>query len=206
MGPYDPFAEVEQTFVYFGSQKTFLSTNNMFYTRPVVNASGLHYFTDIQPQTTNTMRISQASDFAEEVETLQPMDQFAIYSTLSFPVSTDILPKVHSLWKNATSTLALAHPNITSVLTFQSIPPPPQVNAPQNSLGFAPGSTPHENIVLALFSFYWPDATDSTSVDSVAKSLVMSVQQLVGEEIKFKYLNYAAAWQDPIGSYGGGAA
>jgi hypothetical protein len=28
------------------------------------------------------------------------------------------------------------------------------------------------------------------------------VQQLVGDETKFKYMNYAAAWQDPIGGYG----
>jgi hypothetical protein len=67
---------------------------------------------------------------------------------------------------------------------------------------FSPGSTPQNDIVLALFSMYWPDATGTTVVDSWLKNLTESVQQSVGEAVKFKYLNYAAAWQNPIASYG----
>ncbi|KAK7747384.1 hypothetical protein SLS53_001638 [Cytospora paraplurivora] len=93
-------------------------------------------------------------------------------------------------------------PNITSVLTFQSIPPPPGANTPQNSLPFSSDSAPQNNVVLALFSMYWPNAKGSTVVESSVRNLTRSVQQLVGEEENFKYLNYAASWQDPIGSYG----
>lgn len=74
-GPYDPFTELEQTFVYFGVQKAFSSTNNMYYMKAVANATTLQPFARIQPQLTNSMRISNASDFAEEVEMLQPTDQ-----------------------------------------------------------------------------------------------------------------------------------
>ncbi|TGJ84265.1 hypothetical protein E0Z10_g4482 [Xylaria hypoxylon] len=73
-GPYDPFSEIEQTYVYLGEQKVFSSTNNLFYTKAGVNASNLQYFTDIQPQSANTVRISEASDFATELEEFQPTD------------------------------------------------------------------------------------------------------------------------------------
>ncbi|KAH8889145.1 FAD-binding domain-containing protein [Thozetella sp. PMI_491] len=187
---YDRNVEIEQT------------TNNMFYTKQVANASGLHYFADIQPQTTNTMRLSQTPDFAQEIESLQPTDQFAIYATISFPISQGILSKVHSTWKNATNALAAFQPNITSVLTFQSIPPPPSSCSPPNSMPFTADSTPHHNIVLMLLSFYWSNKSDSATVERAARDLTALMQQLVGDDEKFKYLNYAASWQDPFGSYG----
>ncbi|KAI3324251.1 FAD-binding domain-containing protein [Xylariaceae sp. AK1471] len=154
MDPYDPFVGSEQTFVYFGSQNTFSSTNNIFYTKSAANGSGLHVFTDIQPQSSSTLRLSRASNFAQELKKFQPVDQFATYSTLSFPIFTGVLPNVHSLWRNSTSSLASAVPDLISVLNFQSNPPPPAANEPQNSLPFPPGSTPHRDIVLTLFSFY----------------------------------------------------
>ncbi|KAI1346811.1 FAD-binding domain-containing protein [Xylaria sp. FL0043] len=201
-GPYDPFSEIEQTFIYVGPQKTFISTNNLFYTKAGVNESNLRLFTDIQPQTANTARISQASDFAAEILEAQPKDQYASWATFTFPISGDVLTKVHSLWKKSTSSLASCHPNITGVLSFQSIPPPPAPNSPQNSLPFAPSSTPQNNLVLALLSFNWPQATETKAIESAARKLADSIQLLVGDSTKFKYLNYAGAWQDPIGGYG----
>ncbi|KAJ2997399.1 hypothetical protein NUW58_g665 [Xylaria curta] len=103
-GPYDPFSEIEQTFVYVGLQKVFSSTNNLFYTKDGVNTSNLRQFTDIQPQIVNTARISESSDFAAELEAFQPMNQFATYSTISFPISGGVLSKVHSLWRIYPST------------------------------------------------------------------------------------------------------
>lgn len=73
-GPYDPFSEIEQTFVYFGAQKSFSSTNNLFYLTSGVNESNLRPFIDIQPQISNTVRVSQTSDFALELEKFQPTD------------------------------------------------------------------------------------------------------------------------------------
>ncbi|KAF2964884.1 hypothetical protein GQX73_g8681 [Xylaria multiplex] len=148
------------------------------------------------------MRISEASEFATELEEFQPMDSFATYSTISFPISGATLSKVHSLWKNATLSVASRHPNLTSVLTFQSIPPPPAANGPQNSLPFTPTSTPHNNVVLTLFSFYWPQEVDSKEIKLAARRLTDSAQLSAGSETKYQYLNYASAWQDPIGSYG----
>jgi hypothetical protein len=68
-------ASVEQTFIYYGETGSFFSSNTMYHSKPDVNASGLKLFTDIQPQQSSTMRISNATDFATELELLQPADQ-----------------------------------------------------------------------------------------------------------------------------------
>ncbi|KAI1154873.1 hypothetical protein F4825DRAFT_460150 [Nemania diffusa] len=201
-GPYDPFSEIEQTFVYFGAQKSFSSTNNLFYLTSGVNESNLRPFIDIQPQISNTVRVSQTSDFALELEKFQPTDSYSTWATFSFPISADILPKVHSEWKNTTSSLASVHPNITAVLTFQSIPRPPAADRPPNSLPFTSSSTPQENLVLTLLSFYWSEEEESQSIESGVKRLAQALQGLTGNATRFEYLNYAGHWQDPIGGYG----
>jgi hypothetical protein len=71
---HNPLVEVEQTFIYYGTFGSFFSSNNMFYTKPVVNASGLDLFIKIEPQLGSTMRISNTTDFANELENLQPTD------------------------------------------------------------------------------------------------------------------------------------
>ncbi|KAI0415866.1 FAD-binding domain-containing protein [Xylaria grammica] len=201
-GPYDPFSEIEQTFVYFGTQNSFSSTNNLFYSKSGVNESNLRPFIDIQPQISNTVRVSQPSDFALELEKFQPTDSYSTWATFSFPISADILSQVHSEWKSATSSLASSHPNITGVLTFQSIPPPPAADRPPNSMPFRSSSTPHENIVLTLLTFYWSEEEESQSIESGVRKLAQSIQMLAGNTTQFKYLNYAGGWQDPIGGYG----
>lgn len=67
---FDPHAESELSFFFSG--QSFTVANNMFYTLPVVNASALQPFWKIQPQILNTMRISNSSDFAEEIVAFQP--------------------------------------------------------------------------------------------------------------------------------------
>jgi hypothetical protein len=73
---YDPdTASVEQTFIYYGEFGSFFSSNTIYSSKPIVNASGLQLFTDIRPQQGTTMRISNTTDFATELELLQPVNQ-----------------------------------------------------------------------------------------------------------------------------------
>jgi hypothetical protein len=70
---FDAYAEVENSYLW--SSTTGLATaNNMFYTKPIVNASALSPFTSIQPQLANTMRISDIVDFANEIAQFQPQN------------------------------------------------------------------------------------------------------------------------------------
>jgi hypothetical protein len=127
----------------------------------------------------------------------------AVYATVTFEITPTILKKVFSLWQSTAAQLSHIA-NITITMTFQTVPLPAPAHNP-NSLGFSPDSTPQENLVLALLSIYWPKASDSSTVRSATKSLMNAIKaQTDGEGISksFKYLNYAAEWQDPIGGYG----
>lgn len=71
---FDPYAEIEQSFLYLSAENLFVSSNNMYYTRPIVNPPALQPFTNAQPQLSSTMRISNMTDFARELESFQPTE------------------------------------------------------------------------------------------------------------------------------------
>jgi hypothetical protein len=72
--PHDPLLEIEQTFVYYGSQKSYFVSNNLFLLSDKNDTSSLDRFTSIKPQLSTTLRLSNATDFALEVEAGQPMN------------------------------------------------------------------------------------------------------------------------------------
>lgn len=74
-GEYDPYAAVVQSFLYFGAQKSFMVSNNMFYLRNVEHPAGLKGFEDIQPQIQGTMRLDTTKNFALELQAWQPLNQ-----------------------------------------------------------------------------------------------------------------------------------
>jgi len=73
---FDQYTAVEQSHVYVSTQNNlFITSASVYYSKPVVNATSLKPFTDIQPQILNTMRISNATDFAKEVQSLGTPNQ-----------------------------------------------------------------------------------------------------------------------------------
>ncbi|KAH8700860.1 hypothetical protein BGW36DRAFT_447684 [Talaromyces proteolyticus] len=201
---FDPYAELEQSFLYTAAENLRTSSNNMFYTKPIVNASALAEFTTIKPQLSNTMRISNTTDFAKELAEYQPVDQLAVYATTTFKVSLPALRSILVAWN--TSVHALSHvESLLAVLTFQAIPPVPPTSAPQNSFGFAPNSHPERDLVLCLLSNYWSDTSASAEVQAATKVLLREIEAITEKEgvnVRYRYMNYAAKWQDPIVSYG----
>ncbi len=73
--PANPLVEIEQTWVFYPSANEYLVVNDMYYLSDSANHSALDAFTSIQPQIANTVRLSNASDFATEVEGGQPLNQ-----------------------------------------------------------------------------------------------------------------------------------
>jgi hypothetical protein len=73
---FDPLIGIEQSFLFIESLGgLFMSSNNMYCTQPIVDASSLQRFTSIQPQIHNTMRISNTTDFTNELGHKQPRNQ-----------------------------------------------------------------------------------------------------------------------------------
>ncbi len=92
-------------------------------------------------------------------------------------------------------------------MTYQSIPPPPAPNAPKNLFPFS-SLAQTENLVLLLLSVYSSNAADYPYLQQSSKDFIASVEALLnqpgnGGVSQYKYLNYAASFQDPIAGYGG---
>ncbi|KAL4935542.1 hypothetical protein BDV06DRAFT_217352 [Aspergillus oleicola] len=198
----DPHAQIEQSFLFdTNAPGHAYSSNNMFYTKPVVDAPALRGFTQIQPQIHNSMRLGNLSEFSDELSMYQPMDKHVNYATTTFGLSPDILPKVHAIWLEFASKLQI--PDVLAVLTLQALPPMTETST--NSLGFAPGSHPEKDHVLCLFSNYWSRSEHSARIERATQDVIAAIDELTGREelgAQYRYINYAAKWQDPITSYG----
>lgn len=71
---FDPYAEMVFAVGYEGAIGSYLVSNGIFYTKPVVNPPIFRPFTSIQPQLGNTMRISNIVDFVTEEEEQQAVN------------------------------------------------------------------------------------------------------------------------------------
>lgn len=71
-----------------------------------------------------------------------------------------------------------------------------------DSLGITPADGNH---VLVLLSYTWKNRTDDDRLYAAAQKLFADIDAAsatAGVSSPFKYLNYAAAWQDPLAGYG----
>lgn len=71
-----------------------------------------------------------------------------------------------------------------------------------NALGLHPSDGPH---VLVLLAYTWTKKSDDETMTAAAQKLIHDIDaaaQRAGLYSPFRYLNYAAGWQDPIAGYG----
>ncbi|PVH94315.1 FAD-binding domain-containing protein [Periconia macrospinosa] len=206
-GKYDPYAAVIQSYLYFGAQKAFMVSNNMVYLKHIERPTGLAGFENIQPQVpgTNTMRLDTTKNFALELQAWQPLDQYAVYVTTTIKLSPSVGKKINSIWREATNLISDS-PNITSVLTYQQFPPQDKDNP--NGMGLNASDELHKDHFIIIISIYWHEIKDSERIANTTKDAVNKMEAAAAEENAlhpFKYINYAAFWQQPPSSYGQGA-
>ena len=92
----------------------------------------------------------------------------------------------------------IAVEGIQHFIIFQRIP----ANVQGNSLGLGSSRGP---LVLCLLSITWNNVEDDKLIYRVAETLIGAIEsatKTAGLFDKYKYLNYAANFQDPISSYG----
>lgn len=91
-------------------------------------------------------------------------------------------------------------------MTYQSVPPPPAAGTPKNLFQFNdPAETHH--LVLLLISVYSPHEEDYKLLQKRSREFIAAVEAKLREPgnggvSPYKYLNYAASWQNPISGYG----
>ena len=63
---YDEYAELIQNYAFVGGRNLFLAINSLEYTKPLENPPVFQPFTQIKPQFTNSMRITNLTDVTDE--------------------------------------------------------------------------------------------------------------------------------------------
>jgi hypothetical protein len=126
-----------------------------------------------------------------------------VYATTTFPITDTNVKLTYDIWKATTESLKVQIPELTSAMTYQSIPPP------TSETSLFPFSTLEDtsNLVLLLISVYSPKESDYAILQQSTKDFINDVETLLKEPgnggvSPYKYLNYAASWQDPISGYG----
>lgn len=130
-----------------------------------------------------------------------------IWATTSFRVTPTTVHAIHELWKSLVPEICETHryAKLSAELTFQALPAPPRNGSALNSLGFSSSETPElDSAFLQLvFTFDGPEATEG--LQKGLKDLIEVIEELTRAEgvyHRYKYLNFAAWFQDPLGSYG----
>ena len=114
-----------------------------------------------------------------------------------FIPSGSIFQDVYALWNSTIDSIR----NVSGIQHFMILQRLPAV-LPGNSLGLAASEGPS---VLCLLEIAWTQPGDDQHINDMAKTLITRIEQATKAANlfnRYKYLNYAANFQDPIGSYG----
>ncbi|MCJ1313343.1 hypothetical protein MMC25_007020 [Agyrium rufum] len=200
--PYDEYASVIVSFAYAGPT-VLVAANSLVYTKPIVNPPSLQPFTAI-PDTSSTMRITNLTDLTLELGIENPTGRRDLFITTTYNSNLAILNKTVELWQASVASIELVT-GIGWALSLEPIPPAifdKTAALGGNSLGINPKDKP---LMVALVSASWTLSTDDAIVTTTAKKLFAAIDAAaakLGDANSFRYLNYAATGQDPIGGYG----
>lgn len=112
-----------------------------------------------------------------------------------------MITTVEQLWNDSIATVAPIS-GVNWAMTIQPWPQPFETQGSGNSLGLSASNGP---LVLFLLSYSWSLESDDAAITTAAQNLIAAIDaatQKAGHYSPFRYLNYAAYWQDPIASYG----
>ena len=127
-----------------------------------------------------------------------------LFVTRTYRNDADLLNLAFVNWNSTLQTI-LDVSNLLYALIFQAVPIPitsKSLTTGGNVLGLENANEP---LVLVLLTTQWSDATDDVRVNAMAKAFFTGLDaEAQGRNLtnSWTYLNYAAAFQDPIGGYG----
>ncbi|TGO13537.1 hypothetical protein BTUL_0068g00460 [Botrytis tulipae] len=199
---YDEYASLITSFAFQPSIGSVV-VNNIVYTKPVANPVVYQPFTAIQPQYSNTLRITNLTDIGSE--TGGTFSQLrTLFITTTFKANKQMINATYNAWNAALPSIQSLS-NITWSLSFEPAPaniPAKSASTGGNILGVTPADGP---LIVALLTATWGNIADDTVVDNTAKTMFETIDvyaKASGFYNDWQYLNYAANWQDPIDGLG----
>lgn len=107
-----------------------------------------------------------------------------------------MIQEVYQIWHSTLDSIKKVA-GIAYFLVFQRLP----AIVPGNSLGLDVS----DNLVVLCLSVTWSQVQDDETINTVTQALIDRIDEATtaaGLFHPFKFLNYAASFQDPIASYG----
>lgn len=208
MGEYDPYAAGWVTVRYNHTASTFTPISIMWYTNASKKPGSLKSITEVQPQVMNgriEAPISEHTRNASKAVSANP--QRTIWATTSFKISPTIMQKIFDMWSTTVPEISKQYAAAKPIaeVTFQALPAPPRNGTAPNALGFSPDDTPEKDLLFLQIIFTFEGGESFDGFEEALKDLVKMVEDITKKEgvyHPYKYLNFAASFQDPLGSYG----
>jgi len=207
-GPYDPHVAGWVTVRYNHTAAAFNPIVIMWHTKPAVKPGALKEIVEVQPQIMNGMVEAPISEHTRNASrNVIDNPQRTIWATTSFKISPTIVLRIHDLWKKLVPDVSkqYAYAKPVAELTFQALPPSPKNGTLPNSLGFKSSDTPEKDMLFLQIIFTFQDAGATEGFEEALKDLVKLIEGIAKDEgvlHRFKYLNFAASFQDPFDGYG----
>ncbi|MCJ1377709.1 hypothetical protein MMC17_000805 [Xylographa soralifera] len=199
----DPYASVINAYI-FGAKGPIAIANQFTYTKPEAFPSILENFTSVQPQISNTLRITNLTDLTIELGAGTPNGFRQLFGTATFAADASLLAHLFSLARAA----FLPIQNVTNFQASFVLQPistaitSKAILTGGNSLGLGPEQG---NLVwLDLTLQYSLSKDDAAVLNATQTLLAQSIAYAKSQNLynEFIYLNYALQSQDPIASYG----
>lgn len=202
---YDPHASLINSFGYAPAAGTTFVSNSLVYTAPVVNPPAFQQYTSIQPQFANTMRISNLSDFALELNANTPYGFRQLFYTGTYANNLTLLTQLAAQLNESMQPVnGLASLN-NYAMSLEPLPTTITKWGPEkggNALGLDPSDG---DLVLVLLGVTWGDEADDEIITNAVTDLFTKFDAFAASQSglnPYLYLNYAYKTQKPIQSYG----
>ncbi|KAI6834743.1 hypothetical protein KC340_g7176 [Hortaea werneckii] len=200
---YDPYASRIHSMIDNFTTKSWFTIAQLEYTQPEAYPPDFENFTSL-PTTFSTTRMSNLTDFTEELDVSTPPGQRQMFVTSTYSNSAEMLKQIFLMVNETVRQME----DVAGLLFILSSQPEPMIiqkasaEAGGNSLGL---SVEHGSLFNFQWTLTWDDAEDDDFVEQQVRDAYNKAEhkaQKLGVQQKFIYLNYAAPWQDPIGGYG----
>ncbi|KAF2964594.1 hypothetical protein GQX73_g8974 [Xylaria multiplex] len=216
-GLYDEYASLIGTFRYDETGPSII--NSIEYTKLVKHPRVFQEFLQI-PALNITLGVTNMTSLSSGTEAMQMIgerhvfrqlhtSQAANYFSRSSYATVTICPTIEAInatvraW-NESLMMIQDVADIAWALSLEPLPPSIYLrHAENNALGLK--DRDKKALMVVLLSVTWSDIEDDSRVTWAMKSLISTIELDVGRLKSldpYLYLNYAAAWQNPIRSYG----
>ncbi|KAH8755813.1 hypothetical protein F5883DRAFT_469218 [Diaporthe sp. PMI_573] len=190
----------------FAQVSDIMCMNQVYYTKEVENPPVLEPYVNMQPQLDQmrSVRMLNLVDAAKEQTAHGSSTSRVSYMNTTVKADVPTLMAAYEIYVNALGPLKAAE-GLTTSFTLQAYPKSlldKTAPAGGNSLGIDPQDGPLMSILILSF---WQNKEDDDKIHSTFKGVIEAVDKDAatrGTAVPYKYMNYAAPFQDPIGSYG----